>query len=167
MNPQITQITEFIMFKGNVVSIHIAPSDAQPMQSVDEIHAVPGRGLEGDRYFGKTGTFWKDEPDREVTLIESEAFEGMKRESGLDLHPSDGRRNIVTRGVALNHLVGQDFNVGDVRLRGLRLCEPCSHLAKVSQQPGILGGLVHRGGLRAQILSDGIIRVDDELLADL
>ena len=145
------------MIKGNVVSIHIATPDSQPMQSVDEIHAVPGRGLEGDRYFGN----WKDEPDREITLIESEAFEGMKRESGLDLYPSEGRRNIVTRGVALNHLVGQEFNVGDVKLRGLRLCEPCAHLAKVSKHPGILGGLVHRGGLRAQILSDGIIRVAD------
>jgi MOSC domain-containing protein YiiM len=67
----------------------------------------------------------------------------------------------------LNHLVGRDFSVGDVRMRGHRLCEPCSHLAKVSQQPGILGGLVHRGGLRAQILSDGVIRVDDVIQADL
>jgi MOSC domain-containing protein YiiM len=152
------------MFKGNVASIHISPSDGQPMQSVPEAHAVPGRGLEGDRYFSKTGTFWKDEPDREVTLIESEAFDGMKRETGLDLHPSEGRRNIVTRGVALNHLVGQEFDVGNVRLRGLRLCEPCSHLAKLTV-PGILGGLTHRGGLRAQILSDGIIRVDDVIEA--
>ena len=130
------------------------------MQSVDEIHAVSGRGLEGDRYFGKAGSFWKDEPDREVTLIEIEAFEGMKRENGLDLHPSEGRRNIVTRGVALNHLVGQEFSVGDVRMRGLRLCEPCSHLAKLTV-PGILGGLVHRGGLRARILTDGVIRIGD------
>ena len=155
------------MLKGNVKSIHIAPSDGQPMQSVDEIHAVPGKGLEGDRYFSQTGTFWKDEPDREVTLIESEAFEGMRRESGLDLHPSEGRRNIVTRGVALNHLVGHEFNVGTVTFRGLRLCEPCSHLQKISKQPGILGGLIHRGGLRAQILTDGIIKVDDVIEADL
>lgn len=156
-----------IMFKGSVVSIHIAPADSQPMQSVDQIHAVPGRGLEGDRYFSRTGTFWKDEPDREVTLIESEAFEGMKRESGLDLHPSEGRRNIVTRGVALNHLVEQEFNVGDVKMRGLRLCEPCSHLQKISKQPGILGGLIHRGGLRAQILSDGMIKTGDVIEADV
>ena len=153
------------MHKGIVVSIHIAPSDTQPMQSVVDAHAVPGRGLEGDRYFSKTGTFWKDQPDREVTLIESEAFEGMKRETGLDLQPSEGRRNIVTRGVALNHLVGQEFHVGDVRLRGIRLCEPCTHLAKVSQQPGIIDGLVHRGGLRAQILSDGIIHLNDSIEA--
>lgn len=153
------------MFIGKVVSIHIAKSGGQPMQAVDKIHAVPGRGLEGDRYFGQTGTFWKDEPDQEVTLIESESFEGMKRESGLELDPSEGRRNIVTRGVPLNHMVGREFSVGDVKLRGLRLCEPCSHLQKISQQPGILGGLIHRGGLRAQILTDGIIKVDDVIEA--
>ncbi len=149
------------MFRGNVISIHITPSNSQPMQSVDEVHAIPGKGLEGDRYFSQT-----NEPDHEITLIESESFDGMKRESGLDLHPSEGRRNIVTRGVALNHLVGQEFNVGNVKLRGLRLCEPCSHLQKVSNKPGILGGLVHRGGLRAQILTSGKIRVNDEIKAD-
>ena len=149
------------MWRGSVISIHIAASSSEPMQSVSEVQAVPGRGLEGDRYFNRTGTFWKDAPDFEVTLIESEAFEGMRRESGLDLQPSEGRRNIVTRGVPLNHLVGEVFRVGAVTLRGIRLCEPCSHLAKISGHTGIIGGLVHRGGLRAQILSDGLIRVGD------
>ena len=137
------------------------------MQPVDQIRAVPGRGLDGDRYFNNSDAGWADEPDREITLIESEAFEGMKRESGLDLQPSEGRRNIVTRGVPLNHLVGREFDVGEVRLRGMRLCEPCSHLQKISKQPGILGGLIHRGGLRAQILSEGIIKVDDRVAADI
>ncbi|MBV9211701.1 MAG: MOSC domain-containing protein [Acidobacteria bacterium] len=150
------------MFKGNVVSIHISPAPGKPMQSVDEAHAVPGKGLEGDRYFAGQGTFWKKEPDRELTLIESEAFDGMRRESQLDLEPHEGRRNIVTRGVPLNHLVGREFQLGEVRVRGLRLCEPCKHLAKISR-PGILGGLVHRGGLRAQILTDGLIKVGDEV----
>lgn len=151
------------MFKGNVVSIHIAPAPGNAMQSVDEVHAVPGHGLEGDRYFNRSGTFWKDEPDYELTLIESEAFEGMKQESQLDLAPSEGRRNIVTRGVPLNHLVGHEFRLGAVTVRGIRLCEPCNHLAKVSARPGILSGLIHRGGLRAQILSDGIIKVGDDI----
>ncbi len=150
------------MFKGNVVSIHIAPAPGNTMRSVDEAHAVPGQGLEGDRYFHQSGTFWKDEPDYELTLIEVEAFEGMKQESQLDLEPSEGRRNIVTRGVPLNHLVGQEFRLGEVTVRGIRLCEPCNHLAKISR-PGILGGLIHRGGLRAQILSDGVIKVGDEV----
>lgn len=149
------------MWKGSVVSIHVAPVSGEAMQSVAEVHAVPGKGLEGDRYFNQTGTFWKDEPDYELTLIEVEAFEGMQRESGLDLQPSEGRRNIVTRGVPLNHLVGQEFRVGDIRLKGVRLAEPCQHLAKISGRSGILGGLIHRGGLRAQILTDGLIRVGD------
>ncbi len=149
------------MWKGSVIAIHVAPTSGKPMQSVAEVHAVPGKGLEGDRYFNRTGTFWKDEPDYQLTLIEVEAFEAMQRESGLDLNPSEGRRNIVTRGVPLNHLVGQEFRIGDIRLRGMRLCEPCNHLAKISQKPGILGGLIHRGGLRAQILSDGNIKVGD------
>jgi MOSC domain-containing protein YiiM len=152
------------MFKGTVISINIARSDGAPMQSVAEARAVPGKGLEGDRYYHQTGTFWKDEPDFEVTLIEAEAFEAMKRESGLDLDPSTGRRNIVTRDVPLNHLVGQDFRVGEVTFRGVRLCEPCKHLAKISERPGILGGLIHRGGLRAQILTDGVIKAGDAVV---
>jgi MOSC domain-containing protein YiiM len=150
------------MFKGNVVSINIATSSGEPMQPVDEVHAVAGKGLEGDRYFNQTGTFWKDEPDYELTLIEVEAFEAMQRESELELNPAEGRRNIVTRGVPLNHLVGQEFRIGAVSLRGIRLCEPCKHLAELTR-PGILGGLIHRGGLRAQILSDGIIKVGDAI----
>ncbi len=149
------------MFSGKVISINIAPIDGAEMQSVTEAHAVPGKGLEGDRYYNQSGTFWKDEPDYEVTLIEAEAFESMKRESGLDLEPSTGRRNVVTRDVPLNHLVGLEFRVGEVTLRGMRLCEPCKHLAKISERPGILGGLIHRGGLRAQILTDGVIKVGD------
>lgn len=131
------------------------------MESVAAVRAVPGQGLEGDRYFQKQGTFWKDQPDFEVTLIESEAFDGMRRESTLDLDSAEGRRNLVTRGVALNHLVDREFQVGEVRMRGIRLCEPCSHLAKISGKPGILGGLIHRGGLRAQILTAGSVKVGD------
>jgi len=146
------------MFEGTVVSINITANAATPMQSVNEVRAVPGRGLEGDRYFNHSGTFTKDHQDRELTLIEAEAIEAMKRELDVDYGLSDSRRNVVTRGVPLNHLVGKEFWVGDVKARGLRLCEPCSHLQKLSHQK-VLPGLVHRGGLRAQILSAGVIRV--------
>lgn len=149
------------MFKGSVHSIHIAAAAAAPMQSIESVRAVPNKGLEGDRYFNQTGTFWKDKPDFEVTLIELESFEGMKRESNLDLDPGEGRRNIVTRDVPLNHLVGKDFKVGDVVLRGIRLCEPCKHLQTLSSKKNILSGLIHRGGLRAQVLTEGVIRVGD------
>ena len=146
------------MFEGTVVSINIAPAAEAPMQSVSEVRAIPGQGLEGDRYFDHQGTFSKPQPDRELTLIEVEAIEAMKSELGVDFGLGDSRRNVVTRGVPLNHLVGREFWIGDVKARGLRLCEPCGHLARLSHEK-VLPGLVHRGGLRAQILTEGVIRV--------
>jgi len=152
------------MFEGTLVSINIAPEAEAPMRSVSEARAVPGRGLEGDRYFDQKGTFSKPQPDRELTLIEAEAIEAMKHELNVDYGLSDSRRNLVTRGVPLNHLVGREFWVGEVKARGLRLCEPCSHLQKLSHER-VLPGLVHRGGLRAQILSEGMIRVGETVRA--
>ena len=146
------------MFEGTVVSINIAPRAEAPMESVNEVRAVPGKGLEGDRYFIRQGTFYKPQPDRELTLIEAEAIEAMKHELNVDYGLSDSRRNVVTRGVPLNHLVGKEFWIGEVKARGLRLCEPCSHLQKLSHEK-VLPGLIHRGGLRAQILSEGTICV--------
>jgi len=152
------------MNHGSVVGIFIAPDAGQPMTSVDVVRAVPGRGLEGDRYFKQKGTFWKAEPAFEVTLIEEEAIIALKRDYGIDLAPGSARRNLVTRGAALNHLVGRDFKVGDVLLRGIRLCEPCSYLEKVNGTK-LIKGLRHRGGLRAQIVSAGEFRNGDELQA--
>lgn len=136
------------------------------MQSCAHARAIPGRGLEGDRYFNGTGTFAKNpqQPDFEITLIESEAIEAFARESGLAFTSAHARRNLVTRGVSLNALVGVEFTVGLVRLKGLRLCEPCNYLAKITW-PETLRGLVHRGGLRAQILSEGLLRAGDVLTA--
>jgi MOSC domain-containing protein YiiM len=148
------------MFEGTVISINIAADAAAPMKSVDEARAVPGHGLEGDRYYDNEGTFSKPkpEPDRELTLIEAEAIEALRREFSVEFDLGSSRRNIVTRGVPLNHLVGREFWIGEVKIRGLRLCEPCAHLQSLSH-PKVLPGLVHRGGLRAQILSEGLIRV--------
>lgn len=148
---------------GTVVSIHIAPAGSASMTPVREVRAVPGKGLEGDRYFKQTGTYsWKPGPDREVTLIEIEALEALKRDCGIELEPGNARRNIITRGVALNHLVGREFRVGPITLRGIRLCEPCSHLEELTRQ-GVRPALAHRGGLRAQIISDGTIRAGDTI----
>ncbi len=152
------------VLQGSVVSLFISPAAGAPMAAVNEARAVPGKGLEGDRYFKQVGTYSnKPGPAREVTLIELEAVEALKRDYGIDLDPANTRRNIVTHGVPLNHLVGRDFRVGDVTLRGIRLCEPCSHLEQLTRQ-GVLRGLVHRGGLRAQILADGLIRVGDTII---
>jgi MOSC domain-containing protein YiiM len=148
------------MFQGSVVSIHIAPAAKEPMIAVPEIEAIPGKGLAGDRYYEKAGTFSLPQPDRELTLIESEAIEAFTNELGIDYEAGAARRNVVTRGVPLNHLVGREFQIGAVKVRGLRLCEPCAHLARLTND-AVLPGLVHRAGLRAQILSEGMIRAGD------
>src|SRR6516165_5197617 len=110
------------MFQGELIGIFIGERKGCDLQAVDAVDAVAGRGLMGDRYFLKDGTFSaKDGPDREVTLIEMEALEAIRREYDISLEPAQARRNLVTRGVPLNHLIGHDFAVGNVVLRGLRL----------------------------------------------
>jgi MOSC domain-containing protein YiiM len=150
-----------------VVGIHIAPAAQQPMVSLPEVHAVPGRGLEGDRYFAGGGTF--TETGRgggtEVTLIELEALDRLRTEYGIDLAPNETRRNIATQGITLDELIGREFNIGDVRMRGVSSCEPCAHLVELAGKK-VLRGLVHRGGLRAEIVSDGVIRVGDPIRPD-
>src|SRR5579859_3761353 len=151
------------MMRGAVVSLHICARAEEAMSSVPAVRAVPGEGLEGDRYHSRSGTYSKPGgSDREVTLIEEEAVDALRRDYEVAFDAGDSRRNIVTRGVALNHLVGRDFRVGDVSLRGIRLCEPCGHLEKVTGRR-VRAGLVHRGGLRAQILTGGTIRAGDPI----
>ncbi len=151
------------MFRGSVVSLFIAQDAAVPMESREEVKAVAGRGLEGDRYFAGRG-HWSKTPGvtREVTLIEIETIEALEREKKIALPPGAARRNVVTRGVPLNHLVGREFQIGTVRLRGTRLCEPCAYLEGLTQH-GVLAGLIHRGGLRAEIVTGGTIRLEDSI----
>ena len=150
------------MSNGTVESIYIASAAQGPMQALAQVVAIPGAGLEGDRYATKLGTFYKPEPDYELTLIEAEAVEALRRDYQVELAAGDARRNIVTRNVPLNHLVGREFAIGAVRIRGIRLCEPCDHLERVTGKP-VIKGLLHRGGLRAQILTPGTIHVGDKL----
>src|SRR6266576_4912434 len=152
------------MWNGTVESIHIASTAQGPPQSVPQAMAVPGSGLDGDRYALKLGTFYKPAPDYELTLIEAEAIEALRRNYRIELAAGEARRNIVTRNVPLNHLVGREFAIGQVHIRGLRLCEPCDHLQKLTGKP-VIKGLLHRGGLRAQILTQGTIRVGDTITA--
>jgi MOSC domain-containing protein YiiM len=149
------------MFQGQLLGIYIGNRKTDNLLQVDHVEAIPGRGLAGDRYFLKDGTFsTKDGPDREVTLIEMEALEAIRREYEISLEPAQARRNLVTRGVPLNHLIGREFAVGNVVLRGLRPCEPCGHLEKLTIK-GIEKSLRHRGGLRAQVIQGGILRSGD------
>jgi MOSC domain-containing protein YiiM len=148
---------------GTIVSIHMAAIGTAPMNSVTNARAVVGRGLEGDRYFNKAGTYSNDPGSgRDITLIEIEAIEALRRDYQIELDPSQARRNIVTQGVALNHLVDREFKIGDVILRGTRLCDPCSNLEKLTRK-GVMRGLIHRGGLRAEIISDGTLRPGDTI----
>jgi MOSC domain-containing protein YiiM len=150
------------MNTGTLESIYIAPKATAPTVSLTEVLAIAGVGLEGDRYALRQGTFFKPEPDYELTLIEAEAIEALKRDYNVELAPGEARRNLVTRGIALNHLVGRDFQIGSVKAHGIRLCEPCDHLQRLTGRQ-LIKGLRHRGGLRAQILTQGAIRVGDSL----
>lgn len=148
---------------GIVAAIHVAPEAEAPTQEVESVEAVAGQGLRGDRYFQENGTFSDGKPSgRDLTLIEAEAIEAVEREAGIDLDFADHRRNVTTRGVALNHLVGERFRVGEVVCQGVMLCEPCSHLQSLTED-GVLEALIHRGGLRADIVEGGTIRTGDEI----
>lgn len=148
---------------GTVETIVLAAEEGAPCYEVAEVAAHAGRGLEGDRYFIGEGKMKRLEPARQATLIEAEVFEAVGRDYDLELTPLDARRNIVTRGVALNHLVGRTFRVGDATLRGIKLCEPCSYLQKVSGKQ-VKTPLKHRGGLNAEIVSSGTIRAGDPVV---
>ena len=147
----------------NIEAIYIATASAQPMESVNTADLVAGRGMVGDRYYSDTGTFskkLKDLPDKELTIIEAEEIEQFNSIQGFAFEPGAFRRNIVTRGVRLNDLVDREFSIGKVRLRGIRLCEPCDHLARLTDR-AVLRAMVHKAGLRARILDSGTINVND------
>jgi MOSC domain-containing protein YiiM len=155
------------MTESTVLSIHIATKAEAPMVALEQVHAEPGRGLEGDRYAEHLGTYSETPGSgREVTLIASEALQAIERESGIELAPGASRRNIMTRGVDLNALVEREFSVGDVVLRGTRLCEPCEYLQGLTGKDGLTKALVHRGGLRCDIVRGGTIRVGDKISVD-
>jgi MOSC domain-containing protein YiiM len=153
------------MKPGSVLSIQIAPNGTNKLRNIEQVNAIEGMGLEGDRYYNRTGTYSdKHDESREATFIESEALDALAKDYNIELEGTESRRNISTRGVALNHLVGKEFKVGEAVFRGVRLCEPCTHLEEVSGKAA-RKGLIHRGGLRAQIVKSGLIRVGDEIVS--
>jgi MOSC domain-containing protein YiiM len=147
---------------GKLVSIHISQAEGGQVVSLPQVHAIPGRGLEGDRYYYKYLSNPPTDAGWQVTLIEVEAIEMLATDLGIHLTPGQTRRNLTTRGVRLNELAGKEFAVGSVRLVGVRLCDPCDFLESQTA-PGVLKALVKRGGLRADILSEGIMRVGDRI----
>jgi MOSC domain-containing protein YiiM len=146
--------------EGRVEGIFITPEHGELPQPVARVTAVAGRGLEGNRYFAEDA-----EPGRALTLVAAEAVEAMEAEHGISLEPRETRRNVVTRGVDVNALVGKRFRIGGVECEGVELCEPCRHLESLTK-PGIIKGLLHRGGLNADILEGGEISVGDAVVVD-
>jgi len=151
-----------------LVAIYVAPTAGAPMEARITIDAVAGVGLRDDRYATGTGTYsGTGRGPRDVTLIEREAVDAVRAEhGGIAVSESDTRRNLVTEGVALNHLVGHTFRVGTVRMRGVRLSEPCVYLEQLTGLTGVREALVHRGGLRAEVLDGGVLHVGDAIDAD-
>jgi hypothetical protein len=146
---------------GVVERLAVAPSAGEPAQLPESVHVLAGKGLEGDRHVTGRGTFPSGVPGSALTLIEAEVCESFDP----PLQPSEHRRNVVTRGIDLNALVGHEFTIGQVRCRGMRLCEPCTVAQRYAGRP-VLRALVHRGGLRADILQDGQISVGDPIRAE-
>lgn len=144
------------MSGGRVEGIFIGRKYELP-QPVERVRALAGRGLEGNRYF-----FEEAPPGRALTLIAAEALEAMAAETGVEFTAAESRRNVLTRGIDLNGLVGVRFRVGDVECVGVELCEPCKTLESLTK-PGVIKGLVHRGGLNADIVRDGELAVGDEV----
>ena len=154
---------------GRVVGIYIAPAAAAPVISLRESEALRGMGLAGDRYANRIGYYSNDTryppTGRHLTLIAAEDLEQLARDTGIVLNSGQHRRNIVTRGIDLSTLLGARFRIGEVGCIGIRPCPPCTHLEELTQD-GVLRGLARGGGVRAEILSGGTIRMGDAILIE-
>lgn len=151
---------------GKVEKLLISKDIQSPMQSVNQIVLEKGKGIFGDRYYYQKGTFsnkGKDEPDREVTLIEKEKIDAFNSEFQQNVSYADFRRNIVISNCDLNALVDKEFQIGDVILQGIRLCEPCKYLSKQLDNEKVLTHMTHKSGLRAQIIREGSITMTSQL----
>jgi hypothetical protein len=162
LDPVLPQPAPGPELRGTVELLAVAPAAEAPMRLVHSARALAGRGLEGDRYAVGAGTFsprGAHRPGYELTLIAAEVVEELTaRDARLDF--ASTRRNVLTRGLDVNALVGRQFMIGDVPCRGLRLAEPCAHLERIAG-PGLLRPLIHRGGVRVDLLGDGSLRTGD------
>ncbi|WP_336360943.1 MOSC domain-containing protein [Haladaptatus sp. ZSTT2] len=154
---------------GVVVRIFTAPDTGDEMVEHESVNAVEDRGIEGDRYFKGKGIWneWEDNPNNEasdITFIELEAIEAVREDYNIALALGDARRNVVTRDVALNHLVGKRFQVGDAVCEGLNLCEPCGYMQGLVGKGKVADALKHRGGLDARVIESGRIERDDAII---
>ncbi len=159
-NTETRQMTEVA---GTVTGIYVAKTAGAPMESLERARVVAGRGIEGDRYFDGLGYYSQVQPltGRRLTLTEGESLDALERETGIVLGPDECRRNLITRGIRLEYLIGRRFRVGEIECYGERLCPPCGYLEKVTGKRGVNRGLTGRGGIRAEILLDGEIAIGD------
>ena len=151
---------------GKIVQLLISKSIESAMQNVNQIILEVGKGIFGDRYYNQEGTFSNKgqiQPDRDVTLIEIEKINALNEANGLNLNAEDFRRNIVVSNCSLNDLVGKEFQIGEVVLKGIRLCEPCQYLADKLKEEKTLTHMVHKAGLRAQIIKGGSIDLNSQV----
>ncbi|WP_417840165.1 MOSC domain-containing protein [Tritonibacter scottomollicae] len=148
---------------GTIVGLHTTPRSFLPMRDMAELELVAGVGIAGDRYATESG-FYSDRPEegRQITLFEVETLEALKRDYDIDLAPSDHRRNVTTRGVPLNHLVGHRFWIGPCLLEATRLSTPCRHIEQITGKE-VFEPFLHRSGLHARILKGGAITTADNL----
>ncbi len=152
--------------QGTVEAIYRFADSGAPGEALKRARLISGVGMEGDRYALGRGHFQSEGRwGQALTLVEEEALEMLASEHGVLMAPVDTRRNIVTRGIDLNALMGKRFRIGSVLCQGSRLAEPCAWLQKTTPK-GMLRGLVHRGGLRADILEDGTIKAGDPIAPD-
>ena len=152
--------------QAKIVSIHMAGKDGGDLQTLGQVELVAGKGIVGDRHYSNQA----NKPEQELTLVEMEQIVSFNTEMGLNIGPFETRRNIVTQGVSLNDLVGIEFMLGRVKVKGIELCEPCKHLGELltakystTSVPKILAGLKHRAGLRACIIEGGMLKAGDTI----
>ncbi len=151
---------------GKIVKLLISKDPKSNMLNVNQIVLEAGKGIFGDRYYNQEGTFSNKgeiEPDRDVTLIEIEKIDALNKEHNLDITAEDFRRNIVVSNCDLNSLVDKEFQIGEVVLKGLRLCEPCKYLSDKLNNEEVLSQMIHKAGLRAQIIKSGSIDLNSQL----
>ena len=147
---------------GTVVALFTVDRMSAPMKKMEQLNALAGRGIEGDRYLLGAGTYSKKpEPGRQVTLIKSEILDWLKKEFDITVKPEECRRNVVTRDVEINELIGTEFFVGEVRLRAHRITQPCIYLENLLSQPGLYQALWDNGGISCEIMTDGVIKEGD------
>lgn len=151
---------------GKIVNLLISKDVKSPMQKVNQIVLEEGKGIYGDRYYYQKGTFSNKgeiEPDRDVTLIEIENIDAFNTEFNEDFKAEDFRRNIVVSNCDLNSLIGKEFQIGRVVLKGIRLCEPCNYLSTKLNNKNLLTGLNKKAGLRAEIIKGGSIEMTSQV----